>query len=262
MKKSVLSIVIFSVILLIAGCTSQKDEELMQERRNYLSEFMHVRKCSFQENISPVAATKAVSAKASYIQVRYPIEDLPGKGIEVPDYKAVKTLNDLERIVIDYGAELAVIDDPARPDVIEISEPRIQTAMQPLVLQSKRYLYSMGLNEDDIAEMLEETEADESVLIPLTIELADSDIHYLAQKQNRRFSIIPNAYALSWGDAGDCALSALGLDVVMALNRSGAKALTKNALKQALKAVAKRCVGYIGVAIFVVDFGACLGSRA
>lgn len=189
---------------------------------------------------------------------------MSGNGIEVPNYEAVTTLRDIERIVVEYGAQLSIVEDPTvSVDLIAVSEESIQDAIQPMIQQSKQYLYSLGLNDCDIAEMLEDADANESVLVPFSIALVESDIHYLAQSKTRRHSLIPTAYAaLTWGDACTCALEALGFDVILALDRSGASVLTKTAMKKALKTVAKRCVSYIGVAIFAIEFGICLGEHA
>lgn len=263
MKTKTITLFALTMILLSSGCISQKEEYRFKNDKTFLSGFMCLREKAFSENISPKNVTKAPSYNddIAYLRVCYPIDDLSGNGIEVPNYEAVTTLSDIERIVVEYGAQLSIVEDPTvSEDIIAVSEESIQIAIQPMIQQSKQYLYSLGVNDSDIAEMLEDADANESVLVPFSIALVESDIHYLTQRKARRNSLIPTAYAaLSWGDAGACALEALGFDVVLALDRSGASVLTKAAMKKALKAVAKRCVSYIGVAIFVIDFGICLG---
>lgn len=259
------SICFITVVMpvLLIGCCSQKEETKINKGIAFLSEFMSIRNYSFQNTIVEGALTKAISSEErSYISVRLPIDEFPERGGETFDLDAVKTLGDIERIVKEYGAVLEHVEGPVETDgLIPVSKAEIQTSLQPLVQHSKQYLYSLGMSESDISEMIAEADADESALIPLAAAMVESDMQYFAQAKASRFSLIPNAYALTWGDAGNCALYALGWDVAAALNRSSGRAFTKAAMKTALKAVAKRCVGYIGVAIFVVQFGACLGSR-
>lgn len=66
--------------------------------------------------------------------------------------------------------------------------------------------------------------------------------------------------ALSWGEVGACALAVIGVNVGSVLHTAGA--LTKVALKAAIKTVAKQLLGPVGVAIAVSEFAFCIAAAA
>ena len=59
----------------------------------------------------------------------------------------------------------------------------------------------------------------------------------------------------------DCALTAIGADVVWALGPSSASAWTAAAMTKAFSAIAKRFLGPVGVALAVVSFSLCIAHQ-
>jgi hypothetical protein len=66
---------------------------------------------------------------------------------------------------------------------------------------------------------------------------------------------------LTWDEVVSCAGLALGVTAITQLGNSGASSWSMSSVKKAFKAVAKRMFGPIGVAIAVIQFGACLISE-
>lgn len=63
-------------------------------------------------------------------------------------------------------------------------------------------------------------------------------------------------------DVLDCALTALGADVIYALDASSYAAWTSAAMSKAFSTIAKRFLGPVGVAIAVVTFGICIAHES
>ncbi len=63
-------------------------------------------------------------------------------------------------------------------------------------------------------------------------------------------------------DVLDCVLTALGADVIYALDASSYAAWTSAAMSKAFSTIAKRFLGPVGVAIAVVTFGICIAHES
>jgi hypothetical protein len=135
----------------------------------------------------------------------------------------------------------------------------VVNSLNPLIQESKQFLYAKGLTEQDIQQMLSEENAAETDLVPLVMVITENEVSYpIARNYSNLF--INSAQALTWSQVGHCAAHALGVDVLFSLGSSGATVWTMGAIKTAFKTVAKRMLGPIGVAIAVVDFGFCLAG--
>jgi len=64
----------------------------------------------------------------------------------------------------------------------------------------------------------------------------------------------------SRADLKNCAMEALGLDVIAMLSQSNAKKWAKKAIKKAFKAVASKFLGPVGAAIAIIDFSICMAK--
>lgn len=260
--KKLLSSPLFCFLLLFffSGCNAQ-DEcfNARNQRRAFLSEYAVLMEQAFKEDISPISATKSTSGSDVKLRLCLPLDEVHASSFDVPEASSATTWGEIRDIVSEYSASLEISECPSDSDIlIPVSYESTVSALQPMVENSRRYLYSIGMTDMDISEMIQEAETDESSLIPFTFALLEAEQQYYAMKEARHISILPRAYAVSWGDVGHCALQALGVDIIASLRLSGAKVWTKAALKSAFKAVAKRVVGPIGVAIFAIEFSICI----
>lgn len=142
---------------------------------------------------------------------------------------------------------------------LSVDTNAVTTSLNPLVQDSKEFLYTKGFTEQDIQQMLVEENAVETDLIALAMVITENEATYPVAR-NYSSSFVNSAQALTWSEVGHCASHALGMDVLFSLGSSGATVWTMGAIKTAFKSVAKRMLGPIGVAIAVVDFGFCLAG--
>jgi len=261
MKKLTLLIAVFTSAFLLIGCNVQKDEleAIHKNNENFINTFMVLKGNAFIEDITP-STTKAVihSADTKALKLCMP-EDCTS--LSIPEIKSVRNLNDLQLIANKYAASFKItnVSEPIE-DVILISESKISASMAAMIKQSKQYLNSLGMSDCDIQQMLEDENADESILVPFVLSLIEHDNNcYYAWQKNNKLSLIPHAYAMEWGQVGHCALNAIGADIFFGLGNSMAKAWTKAAMKKAFKAAAERVIGPVGVAIAIIDFAICMG---
>jgi|GEM_PF-6458131 len=135
----------------------------------------------------------------------------------------------------------------------------IESALQPSVIEAKKYLYTKGFTDQDIHEMIVEENGNELDLIPFVIGLASlEDTNTLTMDYPNLF--ISNAYAQTTSDFIRCGAIAIGADLLFSLGTSDATKWSKKAMKKAFGEVAKKALGPIGVAISVVTFSVCIAE--
>ncbi len=135
----------------------------------------------------------------------------------------------------------------------------ITNSLAPLIIESKEYLYSKGFTEQDIQQMIAEEGAAEIDLIPFVMAL--TSVENMQPTVKRRSGFLVNSLAartITWSDAAACAVAALLGDFAGFAYGSTASVWSVGAMKAAFKAVAKKALGPVGVAIAVAEFGLCL----
>lgn len=205
------------------------------------------------------------------IYVKYP----EGTAVEIKNlYYYIQNIQDMETLERLTAAEYTT-EKPQDEDslyCIQLSETAIRKELSPLLQQSKDYLKAKGITDEDIEQMLEIYDADENVLIPFALVLADHEMNEENQNATAQkkasilnpFNIfVTPTYALSERNkmVFDCALSAVGIDVLAALGQSTCKNWGTRLIMKAFGTVAKKVVGPIGVATTVVSFGMCLHNK-
>jgi hypothetical protein len=138
---------------------------------------------------------------------------------------------------------------------IQVEQEAIRNALQPLVVEAKNYLYSKGVSEQQIVEMLKEEGSEEIDLIPFVKTLTAVEEGQYAVN-DIELPLINQVHALP--HYLECAIEALGFDAIYALGHSGASSWSWSTMKSVFKGVAKRFLGPIGVAIAVVSFTTCM----
>ena len=142
---------------------------------------------------------------------------------------------------------------------INVDLQPIMNSLNPLVNEAKQYLYSKGLTENDIQEMVISEGGKQEDLIPFVLCLAHYENTQLLSKNNYPEIFINSAYAVI--DAEDykrCALAAIGIDLMYAVQTSNITSWSLPVVKKAFGVVAKRALGPIGVAAAVISFGYCM----
>lgn len=161
-----------------------------------------------------------------------------------------------------HGADAIIQYEPTATNTeyqINVPIETIITALNPLVQESKQYLYSKGFTEQDIQQMIAEEGAEETDLIPFVMALTQVENSPEVAKNYLDFFVnSANAREITWSDAGACAVAALLGDFAGFAYGSSATVWSISAMKTAFKSIAKKALGPVGVAIAVAEFGICL----
>ncbi|RDC57149.1 hypothetical protein DU508_08140 [Pedobacter chinensis] len=140
-----------------------------------------------------------------------------------------------------------------------INVQAINDAIDPVILEAKQYLYAKGFTPGDITDMIAEHNGTQQDLVPFVIGLtyAESQAPQEITRNYNPFINTANA-KLNANDYINCAMVALGADIIYALSQSTLSTWSIPLMKKAFGTVAKKVLGPIGVAITVVSFGVCL----
>lgn len=189
-----------------------------------------------------------------YLNIPNDIED----SVKIKLSANLHNLRDIAELKDATGATITNKKITEEDIAITIPTTELQNKLEPMLVQSKKYLYAQGFSESEIQDMLKENNADESELIPLVLALVEQEeVESLANIQNDGGNAAQ--YAPNWKKIGNCAAAAIGLDIVTNFKLYGPNKWAKKAIKKAFKTVAKRALGPIGVGIAVVEFSSCMG---
>ncbi|MFT3903486.1 MAG: hypothetical protein QM727_09945 [Niabella sp.] len=210
-------------------------------------------------NVGTIARKVAPESDEIPVYVQFPGEVTPR--IET-FFQNVNSIQQLASLIDENGA-LLQYDPTSTNSNYQLNLPieTITNSLNPLIQESKQYLYSRGFTEQDIQQMLNEENALETDLIPLVMIITQAENgQSVARNYLNLFPINTASAKVDWSEVGRCAIHAIGVDILFSLGASGATVWSTMAIKTAFKTVAKRMLGPIGVAIAVVDFGFCMGG--
>ena len=231
----------------------------------FISDFMAAKSKVSNKDISPSPQTKSNtltnvngSSDVVVLKVELPVDN--PQDFDIPELKTASTLSDMEMISEKYAAKFVISDIPTAADkTMSVSESKVREMLKPMIEESKKFLYTKDFTDSEIDEMLAESCVDETALIPLTLIVASCESSdFVAWNSAFSNPFISSAYAVTWGDAGDCALKALGADALFSLGKSSLKTWSKIAIKRAMKSVAKYFTGGVGVLITIGEFTYCM----
>ena len=192
--------------------------------------------------VSNVTSTRAV-IKLAPIYLESPQPLLLDETISK---ESIVTFNDVIALQDELGISIGSTPSSNTIDSVFVDIKKVENALEPMVKQSKQWLYSRGMSETDIQIMLTEKGATESELVPFVLGCMEAENLLLAR-------------SAGWvEEAAKCALKAIGFDFAVFLGNSGVKTWSKAAIKRAFKIAAKKALGPAGVAIAVIEFGICM----
>lgn len=195
--------------------------------------------------VSNVTSTRAAIESSRTLAPVYLESPQPLLIDEPISKESLVTFNDVIALQDDLGISISSTPSSNTVDSVFIDIKKAENALEPMVKESKQWLYSRGMSEADIQAMLTEEGATESELVPFVLGCMDAENLQLTR-------------SVDWEKAGNCALVAIGLDFTTFLGTSGIKTWGKAALKKAFKSVAQKALGPAGVAIAVIEFGVCM----
>ena len=263
---SFLIVVIFHQVF-ISCDTQEYNQHLTDEAQN----FMNVYERNYKDIVTTDLTTSSlmrsihVDGQNDDITLYFDFpEDTP---VEVKNLcHMIRTVQDISALHNLTAAEVSTTDD-VRNYCVTLSKSKIKEVLSPTVEESKKYLYSKGFTEEDIQEMLEENNADETELVILVLALTNQEYKDMefAKLNIRHKSLldifVTPCYATDLSVPIDCGVEAIGLDVFTGLTQSTAKTWSVKVIKQIFKTVAKKALGPVGALIAVGDFAWCLHRR-
>lgn len=212
--------------------------------------------------------TRIDTVKKTWIYIDAP-EGSDGEEARKRAY-AVETIEDLMRMQHEYAVELGMEKGSETIDSIAVTDEDAIWALDPLVYRCMDYLRNKGFTSKEIYQMIEDEGGTDQDLVPLVLNIAadecESNTAYANTSSPFMNLLAAPCYAgntISASVAKKCLLHAAfnGLEHLLIDGIGTAvatKIWTKAAIKSAFKAIAKKCLGPVGVAIAVADFGYCM----
>tara|TARA_R110002073_G_scaffold108336_9_gene243611 strand:+ start:44811 stop:45632 length:822 start_codon:yes stop_codon:yes gene_type:complete len=183
----------------------------------------------------------------------------PNQNFDDTDFlNSIQNVEGLVNISNQYNLELSVSIESNEEilDTYTIPEQPVIDALQPSIKNAKSYLYSLGLTDVEIENELQGSEDSNLVLVVMSlIDAENKNNSTTAFNYNDLFG--QSVYAMATPqDWYDCLLRSVGIDAVVELFNGK---VTKEIAKKAIRKVASRTLGWIGVAIAVYEYGDCMG---
>lgn len=181
------------------------------------------------------------------------------------------SIHDLALLAHETAADFTENIDDGTDCEVSLSQWAYDMALNDAIQESKEYLYNKGLTDDDIEEMLAENEADESSLVLFVMALSAIEIQQSMEDYNSSSSTLESFMPIMRLYANNnlvsdeyvakilnCAMEAVGADVIIQLSKSNIKTWTKAAIKKAFGTAIKRATGAAGVVIALIVFYECM----
>lgn len=267
----VIKLVILAVILVVQSCQKEslpQSKNQLKAKENFLKALQKNQKVISSnlvthsmynkvENFSTGNTTSSAYNDEVYLNIPSQVTD------EIQySYDNINSIQSLSNFLIETDATIQYLPSETNCNYsLGINTQTVNVNLQPLVQDSKEFLYSKGFSEEEIQQMLLEENAPEIDLITLSMVIIENEMTYPIAK-NSSDLFINSSYArdIDWGEVGHCAVHAIGIDLLFSLGSSGAVAWSRATIKAAFKKVASRMMGPIGVTIAVVDFGFCMAG--
>lgn len=269
-KKKILTLIVLFGLFCVFGsavysCQERDSIDNHEGYKNFRSNFYKSYSLFTATDITPKALTRTTDGGWDNLDSIY--IDLP-EGSDTEDVDSIGSIECFEDVVdvmCKTGATLSEYRSETTDTSFVVSEEKVSQALTPLISDCKEYLYSKGLTDADIQEMLLENNCEESSLIPFVLVLTNweaEDLYGNVVHTNWFFSkmIATTAYAdgVDLYKLGGCVAEALGADLLFSLAQSAGKSWAKAALKKTFKFVAKRMFGPVGAAIAIIEFSHCM----
>jgi len=246
-----------------AGFSSGKEKEnfiaAINRSQGQLGSTIATSVSKFKESFSEVRAesepltTKRVKGD---IFLAFPDDETSGLDLE----RDVVSIKDLSTLVMDFNATIQY--SPSETNhAFSVPLSEVVSNLNPLIIESKAYLNAKGFSNAEIDQMVIDSAAHESDLVAFVMLLASYEQQTPTAYGIRNFfGSQANAQDVSYKDYIRCGVIALGGDALWALGTSNASKWSKQAMRTAFGAVAKKMVGPIGVTIAVITFGVCIAE--
>ncbi|MBQ9230033.1 MAG: hypothetical protein IJ190_02520 [Prevotella sp.] len=178
----------------------------------------------------------------------------------------IETIEDMARLSHECAADYELAGEGTEGYVVAISQEALYGSLEEMIAQSKEYLKSKGMTDDDIQEMLDENDADESSLVVFAwgLSIVECEETNAESENSGLTSFIPCTRVKASGlsptarQVIGCAVSAIGLDIINYFQQSATKKWTAAIIKRMFKAYLPKVMGPAGTALIIVEFTRCM----
>jgi len=275
MMKKVLFLTFMALVITLPSCNNDSDNSIVKNDADAFIE-------AFNGNIDDFLNREIIDTEPQQIQgfdhssskskgytPVYIDSELSDTALTKLFFSNIKTARQIMDLVTKYGLSMSMEDDGTYDTVLLLSDSEAKESLKQLVKASKQYLRSKGFTNKDINDMLSENSADETQLVPFVMALAEiekyqEDNPYIDypfadnNSSNNPYGVAPGPQKITWKQVGNCAMEAIGFDILASLAHSSAKTWSIAMIKRVFKTAAKRLIGPVGVAIAVIEFGICI----
>ncbi|MCX2718675.1 hypothetical protein [Lentiprolixibacter aurantiacus] len=138
---------------------------------------------------------------------------------------------------------------------------QMQGILQPAVVASRKLLETYGISESFITRELGVSDDPRLVLVGIWIAKSERQglqAQHAYQAQHADFSFFLQDNTLIGGsqDWMDCMLVAVGVDAIIEFAKGN---VTEAIAKKAIRKIASRTLGWVGVALALYEYGNCMG---
>ncbi|MCR5077632.1 MAG: hypothetical protein K6A82_06310 [Prevotella sp.] len=163
----------------------------------------------------------------------------------------VQTIQDVVDLHRMTAAEFSVVPNGQKcaHDII-VSAAEVKKALNPMLFASRKYLLEQDITEEELGQIMAETGASGDDMILVAMTLSASEFKQVEQQTARNNTPAFNLFASpcyaapkgsDLGLAFDCAVQALGVDIMFSFRKSMGTKWAKAALKKVFKTVAGTC---------------------
>lgn len=189
--------------------------------------------------------------------------------VKLDRLQKISTIEDVKNLIQKQGAIISLEANEFADGYVELSNEKALEIINPLIKESKQYLYGKGFTESEIQSMLSEQGKVEADLVPFVLILVEQEEYENQLFQEYGFVMNPATGLVTtsdgktvdpkfnWNKLGSCALNALGLHIAFDALLHGAIVITKGAIRAAFISAASKLAGPVGAAIMFVDVWAC-----
>lgn len=189
--------------------------------------------------------------------------------VKVERLRKISTIEDVKNLIQKQGAIISLEANEFADGFVELSNAKALEIINPLIKESKQYLYGKGFSESEIQSMLSEYGKVEADLVPFVIALVEQEEYENKIIAENGFVFYPVTGLVTtsdgnsvdpkfnWNKLGSCALKALGLHIAFDVMFHAAATVTKGAIRAAFVGVASKLAGPVGAAIMFVDVWGC-----
>lgn len=269
-----------TVMYSLFSCKNDSDTEIRNTGKEYLlglrGELSHFfdSDVSFSSIESSTHTTRGVSISDTVKLVAV----LPGNTLFTNDFFKDREVQvrEIANLVKELDAKLYMEGKDAEDTIhvplqyqkvtINVSEAKVIASLKELTSSSREFLNERGMSESDIEEMLHEENADETALVPLTLAMAEAEENSSNTNYSHAditpfgFFVAPAFAEVTTSGVFNCAMNALGADILLSLGQSSAKKWSKAVIKRVFKSVAYKAIGPVGATIAIIEFGLCINA--